>query len=381
MVMLGILEVKQSFDELFSGKPDFYVRAPGRVNLIGEHTDYNDGFVLPMAIDRSIWIAFRKRLDREILCYSTAYNELLNFSLDHLKKQAYGWGEYLKGVAWILQETGLNLRGWEGVLSGDIPIGAGLGSSAALEIVTLRTFSEVSDFPWEPVQMAKLGQQSEIEWVGLDSGIMDQMISARGQAGYALLLDCRTLEFESIPIPENVAIAVLDTGIRRELVVSEYNRRRSQCKEAAMICRVPSLRDLNFETLEKVKSSMDPTLYKRAYHVMCENDRTLQAAEALRSGNGKRLGELMNASHRSLREDYEVSSEELDALVEIAQEEGALGARMTGAGFGGCVVSLLQQEHAADFTQRVVGKYGKKTGLDAQAYLLKASQGVGVVPG
>jgi galactokinase len=381
MHKLEISEVMRNFTERFSGEPEFYVRAPGRVNLIGEHTDYNDGFVLPMAIDRSVWIAVRKREDGEVLCYSTAYNELLNFSLDHLEKSAYRWGEYLKGVAWILQETGIKLRGWEGVLSGDIPIGAGLGSSAALEIVTLRTFSEVSDFPWDSVKMAKLGQQSEIEWVGLDSGIMDQMISAIGKAGHAFLLDCRTLEFETIPVPVKAAFVVLDTGISRELVDSEYNLRQSQCKEVAKICGVPSLRDLTFQELEKAKSKVDPTLYKRAQHVVCENDRTLQAAEALRLGNVKRLGELMNASHRSLRDDYEVSSEELDAFVEIALEEGAFGARMTGAGFGGCVVSLVQQARAADFTQRAVGKYRKKTGLDAQAYLLKASQGVSVVRG
>jgi len=373
--------MKQTYKDLFSEEPEFIVRAPGRINLIGGHTDYNDGFVLPMAIDRSIWIAFRVRDDRVVRCYASAYNELLTFSLDDLEKDSHSWREYLKGVAWKLQEEGYSLRGWDGVLCGDIPLGAGLGSSAAMEIATLRTFSVVSDLPWDAIRMAKLGQLSEIEWVGLDSGIMDQMISALGQAGHALLIDCRSLVTEAIPIPELVAIIIFNTGTSRDLVESAYNLRQAQCFEAARICEVLSLRDLSNETLEQLAYKMDPIVYRRAWHVLGENERTLQAAKALRSGDVERLGELMNASHRSLRDDYEVSSEELDTLVEIAQLEGALGARMTGAGFGGCVVALIQLDRAEEFSRRVMDRYRAETDLEPQAYPCTASEGVRVVVG
>lgn len=381
--MIANLEIQakltQEFHAQFGESPEFIVRAPGRVNLIGEHTDYNDGFVLPMAIDRSIWIAARPREDRQVICYSMDFDEDLEFSLDDIQREPHGWGEYLKGVAWVLQEEGYTLKGWDGVVVGDIPIGAGLSSSAAIEMATLRTFSVVSDFTWDAVRMAKLGQSTEINWVGVNSGIMDQMVSALGEAGHALLIDCRSLEVENIPMPEGIVMLVFDSSIRRGLVDSAYNERQAQCQEAASFCGVETLRDLSGDVLETFRQGIEPILFRRAHHVVSENERTLQAVEALRVGDTLLFGELMNASHESLKEDYDVSSDELDTLVELAQSEGALGARMTGAGFGGCIVSLVDENLLEGISLRVKERFGEKTGLQAKAYPCVAADGVELI--
>jgi galactokinase len=381
--MIAHLEIQekltQDFHTRFGETPGFIVRAPGRVNLIGEHTDYNDGFVLPMAIDRSIWIAARPREDLQVDCYSMDFDEGLTFSLDDFQRESHGWGEYLKGVAWVLQEEGYSLKGWDGVVVGDIPIGAGLSSSAAIEMATLRTFSVVSDFTWDAVRMAKLGQSTEVRWVGVNSGIMDQMVSALGEEGHALLIDCRSLDVDSIPMPDGIVVLVFDTCVRRNLVDSAYNERQAQCQEAARFCGVSSLRDLTSDVLETFTQSMKPILYRRARHVVSENERTLQAVEALRLGDVPLFGELMNASHWSLKEDYEVSSGELDMLVEMAQSEGTLGARMTGAGFGGCIVSLVDESSVERISRRVMERYREKTGLQSKAYPCVAAEGVELI--
>lgn len=372
--------LRQEFYGIFSADPEIIIRAPGRVNLIGEHTDYNDGFVLPMAIDQAIWMAVRARQDRKVVSYSLDFGEISDFSLDDIQKESHTWKEYLKGVAWLLQQEGYSLKGWEGMLAGDVPIGSGLSSSAALEMATLRSFSEISDFTWDAKSMAIIGQRVEMEWIGVQSGIMDQLISALGKAGHALLMDCRTLETEYIPLPEGITFIVIDTGVRRDLVHSAYNLRRSQCRAAANRCKVPALRDLTMDTLQEMASELEPILYQRANHVVSENQRTLQAAKALRLGDIAQFGGYMNASHASLRDDYEVSCKELDYLVEISLEEGAIGARMTGAGFGGCVVSVVREGVEEVFSREVMERYREKTGLEPKAYPCAASDGISVYP-
>ena len=339
--------VLDEFCRRFGGNPSFFARAPGRVNLIGDHTDYNDGFVLPMAIDREVCIAGRARDDRRVSVYSIDFDEDATFALDGgSPRQAEGsWVEYLRGVAWALDDGGRPTSGWEGVVAGNVPVGAGLSSSAALELATARVFSAVNGVVWQPVSMARLAQRAENEWVGVNCGIMDQLISAAGTSGHALLIDCRTLETRAVAIPETVAVVVLDTGTRRGLVDSEYNERRAQCEEAAALFGVPALRDVDMLTFAERAGELDPVTRKRARHVVTENARTLEAASQLEERNLARVGALMDESHVSLRDDFEVSRPELDAMVAIAREhDGCIGARMTGAGFGGCAVALVARD-------------------------------------
>jgi len=375
-------DVADHFARRFGEPARWIVRSPGRVNLIGEHTDYNDGFVLPLAIDRAIWIALRPRDDRRVLVHSIDFDQSREFPLDELSAGEAGWIEYLKGTAWSLQEAGLPLAGWEGVLAGDVPVGAGLSSSAALEMATARAFAARGDLDWDPIAMAKLGQRAENKWVGVNCGIMDQLVSAAGRAGHALLIDCRTLHTRPVPIPEGAAVVVLDTSTRRGLVDSAYNQRRAQCESAAEFFQVPALRDVALELFRQLSSGLDETTRRRARHVITENDRTLQAAEAMGRGEVSALGVLMNESHESLRDDYEVSSDALNAMVECAQAHAAChGARMTGAGFGGCAVAVIDAESADDFVRRTATAYEEKTGHRPAVYVCRATDGAGIVEG
>jgi galactokinase len=370
-------QVIQRFRERYGEEPAFLVRAPGRVNLIGEHTDYNDGFVLPIAIDRAIWVALHPRPDRHVVAYSLDYDETIAFDLNGFQHEEAGWGEYVKGVAWALQEEGHKLAGWEGVIGGDVPRGAGLSSSAAVELAVAQAFAAASDLAWNPMLMARLGQRVENEWVGVNCGIMDQMVVASAQEGAALLIDCRTLDTEQVPLPEQTTVAVLDTGTRRGLVDSAYNERRAQCEQAARFFGVPALRDVDFTTFEQKAEALDAVARRRARHVITENARTLAAADALRLGDTTRVGALMNASHASLRDDFEVSSRELDMMADIAQAHPACyGARMTGAGFGGCGVALVDAQQAIPFAEAVAEEYRAQTDLAPQVYLCRASAGV-----
>ncbi|MDY7078155.1 MAG: galactokinase [Chloroflexota bacterium] len=374
--------VAQEFEHLFNAPPAFVVRAPGRVNLVGEHTDYNDGFVLPMAIDRAIWIAGRTRDDQLVVSHSLDLGQSVEFSLKSIRNEGAGWGEYLKGVAWAFQEAGYTLQGWEGVVAGDVPIGAGLSSSAALEMATARVFTVTSGLPWEPIAMAQIGQRAENEWVGVNCGIMDQMISAAGKAGHALLIDCRSLETRSVPLPPGAAVVVLDTATRRGLVDSAYNERRTQCEAAAHIFDVPALRDVSVARFELLKSLLPDRISRRARHVVTENSRTLRAAESMRQGDAVELGRLMNESHTSLRDDFEVSSDELDSMAECARREDACyGARMTGAGFGGCAVALVCAGAAQAFAAAVATCYQAATGIVPSIYICTATNGAEVVVG
>lgn len=371
--------VTGEFIQRFGSAPSAIVRAPGRVNLIGEHTDYNDGFVLPMAIDRAIWIALSPRPDRTVAAHSLDFAETAEFDLDRLEKQA-GWIEYLKGVAWALQEAGYALTGFDAVVAGDVPIGAGLSSSAAWELAAARAFAVTSGFAWDAAQMALLGQRAENKWVGVNCGIMDQMISAAGKADHALLIDCRSLETQSVPLPPGMVIVVLDTATRRGLVDSAYNERRSQCEAVARFFGVKALRDVTLEQLTEKRSQLDRVAYRRALHVIGENDRTVQAAAAMQHGEAIELGQLMQLSHMSLRDDFEVSSAELNAMVECAEDQaGCYGARMTGAGFGGCAVALVRQDAAEAFSTDVAADYAAATGRTPNIYICTATNGAEVV--
>lgn len=371
--------LQQAFMARFGEAPRQLVRAPGRVNLIGEHTDYNDGFVLPLAIERAVWIALRPRNDRRVQLFSLEFYSEGHFELDRLEKVS-GWLEYPKGVAWALQEAGLELRGFDGVLSGDVPRGAGLSSSAALELAAAKAFHAVSGFAWEPARMAQLAQRAENRWVGVNCGIMDQLISAAGVAGHALLIDCRSLELTPVPLPPGSKVVILDTATRRGLVDSAYNERRRQCEAAARFFGVAALRDVSLAQFSAAAARLEPVMAKRARHVISENERTLQAAEAMRQGDSARLGQLMNNSHTSLRDDFEVSSAALNTMVELAQAHpGCFGARMTGAGFGGCAVALVAEPQMTAFVAEVTAHYQQRTGLTPQVTVTTASQGASEV--
>ncbi|MFW5942629.1 MAG: galactokinase, partial [Chloroflexota bacterium] len=362
--------VSRAYEGIFGATPCFIARAPGRVNLIGEHTDYNDGFVLPMAIDRAVVIAFCARQDRRVRLHSLDLNRSAQFDLDALvladkETGKNGWEAYVEGVAWALQKAGHTLRGWQGVVSGNVPIGAGLSSSAALELAAARAFAAVSGLTWKPAKMARLAQRAENEWVGVACGIMDQMISAAGQEGHALLIDCRSLHTEAVPLPSGASAVVLDTGTRRGLVESAYNERRAQCEAAARFFGVPALRDVDVPAFEARAGEMDDLIRRRARHVITENERTLHAAEAMRGDDAQTMGRLMDESHASLRDDFEVSGEALNTMVSIARDqEGCLGARMTGAGFGGCAVALVETRIAETFAHDVARAYREATGLE-----------------
>ena len=378
--------VLRTFQQRYAAPPHFLARAPGRVNLIGEHTDYNEGFVLPLAIDRAVWIALRPVRAPRVSVYSQDFQQQAAFELTDGNHGRAGWNhdggdwiEYMRGVAWALRESGRELSAWEGVTAGDVPIGAGLSSSAALELATARAFAAVSDFAWDGREMARIAQRAENEWVGVNCGIMDQMISAAGEAGHALLIDCRSLEFRKVPLPETTVVVILDTATRRGLLDSAYNERRAHCEAAARFLGLRSLRDVGPAEFEARAGSMDEVARKRARHVVTENERTLAAAAALQDGDAHRAGQLMNASHESLRSDFEVSRPELDVMAEIARRQaGCHGARMTGAGFGGCAVALVAKANAAQFARDVEREYSAATGLAPKIYVCSASQGASV---
>ncbi len=375
-------EVDQLLDAYaarYGSRPAFLVHAPGRVNLIGEHTDYNDGFVLPMAIDRSVWIALSPRSDRLVRVHSLDFDSESVFSLDNLKK-GQGWPEYLKGMAYELQKDGRVLQGWDGVMGGNVPRGAGLSSSAAVEMATARVFACVSNFGWDVLRVARIGQKTENEWIGVNSGIMDQMACAAAKESHALFLDCRSLEYQHIPLPKDVSVVVMDTSTRRGLVDSSYNDRRVQCEQAARFFGVRALRDVSPEEFERKGIRLPVVPRKRARHIITENVRVLGAINAMRTDDVETLGKLLNESHVSLRDDFEVSSKALDQIVECAQMQlGCYGARMTGAGFGGCAVALVKESNVPAFVDAVADCYLKASGLAAQIYVCKASDGADII--
>ena len=358
--------VLNAFADTFGSGADTRVAvAPGRVNLVGDHTDYNDGFVLPMAIDRFVTIAFRPRRDRRLRALATAFDEIREADLDRLDAaRGADWMAYIAGVAWAMQSRGMKLGGLDLAIHSTVPVAAGLSSSAALELASARALAYAASQPWDPVRMARLGQLAENEFVGMNCGIMDQYVVSCAEADAAVLLDCRSLEARAVPIPAAATVVVMDTGVARSLVGSEYNERRASCEAAvrALAGRVPSvraLRDVDRAQLERAAGRLDDTSFRRAAHVVDENWRPVRMAEALTAGDLERAGVIMNDSHASLRDLYEVSSRELDLITGLARAHPACyGARMTGAGFGGCAVALVRTEAAPRFVDEVCRRYG-----------------------
>jgi galactokinase len=374
--------IREHFQQTFDGDPDVIVRAPGRVNLIGEHTDYNEGFVLPAAIDRYVWYAGRRRADRKVCAQSLNFQELVEFDLDDVRRDdVHPWSNYLRGVSKFIQTDSVRLPGADLLLGGDVPREAGLSSSAAIEVGAAVFWQRLANLSSDSVSIARLAQKAENEFVGVPCGIMDQFASALSRQDHALFLDCRDLAYRHVPLDSGVHIVVCNSGIRRALAQSEYQTRRTQCAEAVARLRraalpVSSLRDLDAEDLETARRVLTEVLFNRVRHVVTENARVLTAVRALEAGDIEEFGKLMNQSHASLRDDYEVSCRELDLLVELAlAQRGVLGARMTGAGFGGCTVNLVRQEFTDAFAEGVGTGYAREQGRKAEVYVFRASDG------
>lgn len=380
----------EGFRRRFGASPRIVARAPGRVNLIGEHTDYTGGFVLPVAIDREIAVAGRARPDGTVRVCSLDYGDEVAFELgeawlDEVRKDPlHPWADYVRGVFAVLRAAGLPVVGADMAVAGDVPQGAGLSSSAALEVATVMFAQAAGRFEVDPVEAARLARRAENEFVGVACGIMDQFVSRLARRGTALLIDTDSLRYEYVPLPPGAAIVVTDTRARRKLVGSEYNRRRQECEEALALARrhVPGwrlVRDLPSEALAGLEAAMPPLHLRRLRHLVEENARVSGAVQALRAGDLARLGELMNASHESLRDLFEVSSPELDAAVDIARRvPGVYGARMTGAGFGGCTVALARPEAVPALVAALEEEYPRRTGKSPQVLVVQAAEGATV---
>lgn len=385
MALLKLLTMKtkiaKEFINRFNHSPEWIIKSPGRVNLIGEHTDYNEGFVLPMGIQYAVWIAIRKRSDHVVRIHSLDMQEEKRFSLDNVRHEGKSWVEYPKAVAWALQISGYPVDyGFDAVITSDIPIGAGLSSSAAVELGFARAYTLVNGHSWNGKEMAVLCQKAENEWVGVNCGIMDQLVIAEAIEGAGLLIDCRSLDCQPIPLPPGAAILIMDTATRRKLVSSAYNDRRMSCSKAADFLGVQSLRDVTLVNLEKKKADMDDLLYRRAHHVVSENERVLDTIEAMQLGDIEKIGQLFNESHHSLHFDYEVTSSELDLIVEIARNQPhCFGARMTGAGFGGCAIAIVEEDYAENISQKIISQYNRESELEAKIIGSKACQGTHII--
>jgi galactokinase len=379
-----------TLDSLFqqhfgSDEGAFTVVAPGRVNLIGEHVDYNDGLVLPMALSLRAVFKLKPRDDRQIVLHAASFNKTARFSLDDIQKQN-GWIDYVQGVAQQLQLSGLALRGFEGVIESDVPAASGLSSSAALEVGAAHAFLHAAELSMEPLVLAKLCQAAENQFVGVNCGIMDQAAVAACRADHALLLDCRSLETQHIPLAlGDKCVVVIDSSAPRELASSAYNERRAQCEAGLQVLQkflpdAKSLRDVSPQDLERHGANLDPVVFQRVRHVVSEIARTQEATRALGGGDLARFGQMMNESHDSLRDDYAVSSRELDTLVEACRAHpGVLGSRMTGAGFGGCTVTLMERAQADSLAREVPAKYLQETGREAKVYICHAEDGAHVL--
>lgn len=376
-------KVLEIFADKFGYPATITIKAPGRVNLIGEHTDYNDGFVLPCAIDYETVIACAQRNDRQIRVIAADYdNEEDSFSLDEpiLHSDAHPWANYVRGVVKHLMLRNKDFSGADMVISGNVPQGAGLSSSASLEVAVGQALKSLYDLPLDGVALALNGQEAENQFVGCNCGIMDQLISALGKENHSLLIDCRSLETRAVSMPKNAAVVIINSNVKRGLVDSEYNARREQCEVAARFFGVKALRDVDPALFFSIEDELDPVVSRRARHVITENDRTLAAADALASGDLKRMGELMAESHASMRDDFEITVPQIDKLVEIVKEvigdKG--GVRMTGGGFGGCIVALVPQDMVEKVRHAVEEKYQAHSGLKETFYVCTASQGAGV---
>jgi galactokinase len=383
MVMAGDLVAR--FERLFGAEPRL-VRAPGRVNLIGEHTDYNEGFVLPAALDLATFVAVAPRPDRLLRVHSLAFAASAEFDLDdRLPVPRRDWSDYVRGVAIMLERAGHRLSGGDLMIGGDLPMGAGLSASAALEVAAGYALLNISGISIDLIELAKCCQRAENEFVGMRCGIMDQFISCFGVAGHALLLDCRTLEARPVAIDPRVRLVICDTMVRHELASGEYNLRRQDCERAVALLSGPlggikALRDVTANQLVQHAALLPDVTFRRCRHVITENLRVLSAAAALETGNIVECGRLMNESHLSMRDDYEISCPELDLLVELAQGAGGtFGSRMTGGGFGGCTVSLVAADAVERFISIVGSAYRHATGLTPSIFCCTPAPGVSPV--
>jgi galactokinase len=372
---------QDAFQKLFGARPRIF-RAPGRVNLIGEHTDYNDGFVMPAAVGFSTYVGIAARPDRKLVIYSEEFPGNFEFDLDNLPDQRTGaWCDYVLGVASVLQQRGCNLRAANLLVHGEVPLAAGLSSSAALEVASALALMSQGEIQLPLPEVAKLCQKAENSYVGARVGIMDQFVSCMGKAGHAFLLDCRSLQFQFVPIPAGIRLVVCNTMVKHDHATGAYNTRRDECEVgvrhfAKLDSTVHALRDVSVEMLDRHIHELPVTIGKRCSHVVHENQRTLDAASALAEGDLIQVGKLMRESHNSLRDLYEVSCKELDDMVEAAQGlPGFCGGRMTGGGFGGCTVNLVREEHTESFGKQITQRYRQATGIEPQVYLCSAEDG------
>lgn len=375
-------KTQQIFTDTFGYPAPLTIQAPGRVNLIGEHTDYNDGFVLPCAIDYQTVISGGKRDDRIVRVIAADYdNQSDEFSLDKpiMAHDSQQWSNYVRGVVKHLQKRDKNFGGADLVISGNVPQGAGLSSSASLEVAVGKIFQQLYHLSLDGAQLALNGQEAENQFVGCNCGIMDQLISALGKKDHALLIDCRSLGTKAVSMPEGVAVVIINSNFKRTLVGSEYNTRRQQCETGARFFSQKALRDVELSKFNAVSHELDPIVAKRVRHVLTENIRTVEAADALAKGDLVRMGQLMAESHASMRDDFEITVSQIDTLVEIVKatigDKG--GVRMTGGGFGGCIVALIPEELVPEVRKVVAEQYEAKTGIKETFYVCKASEGAG----
>ncbi len=380
------VDIVQAFVDEFGRDPHVIGRGPGRIDLIGGHTDYNDGFVFPIALERHVAMAAAPRDDRTLRVYSLNFDGRTEMPLDALEKAPDAlWMDYISGVAHFLQQRDVELCGMDAVVWGNVPVAAGLSSSAAIEVATAITFQGLTGFEMDPVDMALLCQRAENEFVGMNCGIMDQFIAILGRKGHALLIDCRSLEYELVPIPaDGHKFVICDTRVPRELVDSEYNTRRAQCEEAVRLLQqrlpeIKALRDVTVADLEAHGSLLPEQVRKRARHVVTENQRVLDTVGALKRGDLAGVGHLLTESHASHKCDYEVTVPALDIISETAVDvDGALGARMAGAGFGGCAIALVREEAIPAFREELIRRYRRDIGHDPELYVCEAEDGARV---
>ncbi|MCB9435706.1 MAG: galactokinase [Anaerolineales bacterium] len=370
-----------AFEQRFGTPPTYLTRAPGRVNLIGEHTDYNQGFVLPMAIDRHVWIAAVPHADPLLTIHSLDFNETISIDLDSLADNTLPhWTSYTRGVWYYVGQKAPQLGGVKMVIGGNVPMGAGLSSSAAIEMATVELALALINEKWTAAEKAQVGVKAEHDFAHVKCGNMDQTISAAALEGCALRIDCRAYDFLPVHLPDGVSVVVMDTHKRHQLVETEYNVRRTQCTEAAEILQVESLRDATLEQVKATHDELGDVRYRRAHHIVTENKRVLDFAEATEAKNLDLAGQLMNESHFSLRDDFEVSCTELDIMSDIARHQaGCYGARMTGGGFGGSAVALVQSTAVAEFMAAVAPAYEAATGLTPTLYEFKPASGSTVI--
>jgi galactokinase len=371
--------IRNEFNKHYNCPPDQIFHAPGRVNLIGEHTDYNDGFVLPAAINFGTDIAAKLRTDREVnIMAIDCDRETNSFNLDFIEFSTQQmWVNYIRGTLQALGNTYPEIRGADLVVSGNVPQGTGLSSSASFEIAILKTFANLNKIPLDGVTAALMGQKAENYFVGCNCGIMDQLISAMGKADHAMLLDCRSLTFEHAIIPDGMSLVIVNSNVKRGLVDSEYNTRREQCEAAAKHFNKRALRDVTLDELNNEQASLTPLIYKRAKHVVSENTRTVQALKALNTNDMPKMSILMAESHHSMKNNFEITTPELDFLVEIITSivGNKGGVRMTGGGFGGCVIALTPDELVKQVRSTIIEQYHIKTGLQADVYVCLATDG------